>query len=256
MEPLVSIITAAYNSGKTIDETIRSVIRQDFGSWEMIIVDDASTDNTVELIENHINNDSRIKLIRNRENMGPAMARNRGLQEAVGRYIAFIDSDDLWLEHLLSRTITLMEKEHLPFVFSSYQRISENGTKNFGSFIVPARVDYDKLLKTNYISCLTAVYDSEIIGKRYFETKMPIFEDYYYWLTILKDGYTAYGQQEVLACYRIRRGSVSRDKRDKYKYIWAIHDRIDELPLWRKIYLIICYMLYGVKKNYPFIFMK
>lgn len=255
MEPLVSIVTAAYNSEKTIVNTIQSVIGQKYGNWEMIIVDDGSTDRSVELINNFIKSDCRIRLLINTENRGAAGARNRGLEEAGGKYITFIDSDDIWREHFLSSTIALMEKEGYPFVFSSYQRISEDGCKSFGNFIVPDRVSYSMLLKTNYIPCLTAVYNSEVIGKRYFDTNVPLFEDYLYWLAILKEGYTAQGQKEVLAQYRVRKGSVSRNKRVSYRYIWAIHKYI-KIPFCRRVYLLLCYTAHGIRKNYPFIFLK
>ncbi len=256
MGPLVSIITAAYNSEKTIRETIGSVLRQSYGNWEMIIVDDGSTDCSVELIEELVKTDSRIRLQRNTENKGPAVSRNLGLGEAGGKYITFIDSDDIWLENFLSTTISLMEKEHYPFVFSSYQRISQDGRRSFGNFIVPEKVNYSMLLKTNYIPCLTAVYNSEMLGKRYFNTCIPLFEDYLYWLTILKDGYVAHGQKDVLAQYRIRRGSVSRNKRAGFRYVWTMHKCINKIPFCRRVYLLICYTIYGIKKNYPFIFLK
>ena len=255
MEPLVSIVTAAYNAERTIAETIQSVIGQNYGSWEMIIVDDGSTDNSARLVEDIIKTESRVRLIRNSENRGAARARNQGLKEAGGKYITFIDSDDIWLEHFLSSTISLMEKERCPFVFSSYRRISEDGRRSFGDFIVPGRVSYAMLLKTNYIPCLTAVYNAEVIGKRYFDTSVPLFEDYLYWLTILKEGYTARGQKEVLAQYRIRKGSASRNKRAGFKYIWVIHKYI-KVPFRRRVYLLLCYAAYGIRKNYPFLFLK
>lgn len=256
MEPLVSIITAAHNAEKTIIETIQSVISQDYANWEMIIVDDGSTDRSAELIQDMIKADSRIRLYQNSEKKGPARSRNLGLETAGGKYITFIDSDDLWLEHFLSSTIPLMEREGDPFLFSSYRRISEDGSKSFGDFIVPDRVDYSMLLKTNYIPCLTAVYNAEIIGKRYFNTDIPLFEDYLYWLTILKEGYAARGEKEVLALYRIRRGSVSRNKTGGCKHFWSIHKNIERLPFLRRVYLIVCYAIYGIRKNYPFIFLK
>ncbi len=255
MEPLVSIITAAYNSEKTIEETIQSVRSQNYSNWEMIIVDDGSTDRSVELIENLINSDSRFRLLRNDVNSGTARSRNIGLKGAGGKYITFIDSDDIWLRHFLSSTIPLMEKDLHPFVFASYQRISEDGLKSFGNFIVPERVSYSMLLKTNYIPCLTAVYNTKVMGKRFFDTRVPLFEDYLYWLTILKEGYTAHGQKEVLAQYRIRKGSVSRNKRAGFKYIWAIHKHL-KIPFLRRVYLIMCYTVNGLRKNYPFVFLK
>lgn len=256
MEVLVSIITAAYNAEKTIAETIHSVLQQEYRNWELIIVDDGSTDQSANLIESLIASHAKIKLLKNACNEGPASARNRGLKEARGRYITFIDSDDIWLSNFLSTTISFMEENDFPFVFSSYRRISEDGKKNYGDFIVPAEVDYKMLLKTNYISCLTAVYNTEIVGKRYFNTSFPMFEDYIYWLAILKDGYVAHGQNQVLAVYRLRRGSASRNKRGKTKYIWAIHKDIEGIRFFKRIYLIHFYIYYGIKKNYRFILLK
>jgi len=256
MEALVSIITAVYNAEKTIADTIYSVLQQDYQNLELIIVDDGSTDQSAEMIASIISNQKKIRLLRNTVNEGPAAARNLGLKEAGGKYITFIDSDDIWLKNFLSTTVDYMERNTLPFVFSSYRRISENGSKHYGDFIVPEKVDYDMLLKTNYISCLTAVYNAETVGKRYFNTSFPMFEDYIYWLAILKEGYVAHGQKQVLAVYRLRRGSVSRDKRGKTKYIWAIHKEIEGVPIYKRIYLIICYVYYGIRKNYRFMFLK
>lgn len=256
MEPLVSIITPVYNSEKTIDQTIESVIRQNYHNWEMIIVDDGSTDRSNELIKNKIKTDSRIKIYENSEKMGPAVSRNVGLRETRGKYITFLDGDDIWLENFLSSTISLMEIEGYPFVFSSYRRISEDGCSNFGSYIVPRQVGYEMLLKTNYIPCLTAMYNAEIIGKRYFDTGVEYAEDYVYWLSILKEGYIAYGQKEVLALYRIRRGSLARNKTRVYKHFWSIHKNIERIPFFKRVYLIICYMVYGLRKNYRYIFLK
>jgi len=256
VEPLVSIITAAYNAEKTLGETIQSVIRQKYQNWEMIIVDDGSTDQSVALIERIIAEENRIKLIKNEHNQGQAIARNIGLNKVHGKYITFIDSDDLWLDHFLKNTIELMEENPLPFVFSSYRRISEDGRISYGDFIVPKRVSYAMLLRTNYISCLTAVYNSEIVGVRYFNTRFPLLEDYLYWLAILKDGYFAHGQKEVLALYRIRRGSVSRNKRGKIKYIWAAYKDIEGLSLPRRVYSIIWYLIHGIRKNHKFMLMK
>jgi teichuronic acid biosynthesis glycosyltransferase TuaG len=256
VEPLVSIITAACNSESTIAETIQSVIRQKYQNWEMIIVDDGSTDQSVSLIERTIAKEKRIRLIKSTTNQGPAVSRNIGLNEARGKYITFIDSDDIWLAHFLQNTIELMEKKKFPFVFASYRRISEDGSKSYGDFIVPREVSYEMLLKTNYISCLTAVYNSKIIGIRYFNTRFPFGSDYLYWLAILKDGYLAHGQKEVLALYRVRRGSVSRNKRGAFKKIWAVHRDIEGISLPRCVYTIIWYIIHGIRKNHKFIFMK
>jgi glycosyltransferase involved in cell wall biosynthesis len=256
MEPLVSIITASYNSEKTIKDTIESVIGQHYRNWELIIVDDGSTDHSVELIAKIISTDDRIRLLKNAEGRGPAAARNLALTRAGGKYIAFIDSDDIWRPNFLTTSVALLERERLPLVISSYKRISEDGRNSFGDFIVPRTVSYAMLLKTCYINCSTAVYNAEIIGKRYFSTGAPVFEDYLYWLSILKEGYLARGQQEILSFYRIRRGSLSRNKRGRYKYFWFMIRDVEKHSFWKSVYLVTCYIAHGIRKNYPFIFLK
>ena len=208
---LVSIVTPMYNSEKYIRETVQSVKRQTYPHWEMIIVDDRSTDCSVEIVRELEAEDSRIRLTVLEENSGPAVARNTGIEKATGRYIIFLDSDDLWFPHLLETEVSYIREKDDAIVFASYERADESLQNNIGPFIVPKRVTYRDLLKSCHISCLTGMYDTQKVGKVY----MPDFykrEDYGLWLAILKQGFTAWGIQEPLALYRIRENSVSRNK--------------------------------------------
>lgn len=193
----VSVITPSYNSSPHISEAIASVINQSYSNWEMIIVDDCSTDNSIELIQSFVDQDSRIKLINLPENSGAAIARNTAIKAAEGRYTAFLDSDDLWHPIKLEKQIQYMKYKNIAFSFSSYEKIDENGLP-FGVVYIPKKVNYYKLLKTNVIGCLTAMYDAEKLGKVY----MPLNtrrEDFATWLAILKQVDYAYGMPDVLA---------------------------------------------------------
>jgi len=217
MNDLVSIITPSYNSKKYIKETIDSVKQQIYKNWEMIIVDDCSPDNSNFIIEKYSKKDSRIKLIKLEKNSGPAIARNRAIEAAKGRFIAFLDADDLWAPEKLEKHIAFMCKNNCALTYSYYDIIDENNNPLDHVIKPPLQLTYKDLLKTNYIGCLTAVYDTKIVGKVY----MPLIrkrQDYGLWLKILKQIPYAYGIPEVLASYRLRKNSISSNKMNLLKY--------------------------------------
>jgi teichuronic acid biosynthesis glycosyltransferase TuaG len=243
---LVSIITPSYNSSKYIYDTIQSVISQTYVNWEMIIVDDFSTDNSILIIQNILEIDSRIKLIKLKKNVGPAIARNKAIEIASGRYIAFLDSDDLWHKDKLEKQLKFMNQKGVYFTFSSYNVIDKNSEK-IGLFEVKNSVDYYDLLKTNSIGCLTAMYDTKVLGKVF----MPIIskrQDLGLWLKILKLLGQAQGIAEPLASYRILDKSVSSNKIDSALYQWKIYRDIEKLGFFRSIFYFIHYVYYGWKK--------
>ena len=166
MKPLVSIISPTYNSLQFIEDTIQSIIQQTYTNWELLITDDCSTDGTWELIQKHQKLDERIKIFRLEQNSGPGVARNNSIKQAKGRFIAFCDSDDQWKPDKLEKQIKFLIENDLPFTFSAYQKIDENGQEG-GIVNVPEEVSYNYLLKTCPIGCLTAIYDTEKIGKVY-----------------------------------------------------------------------------------------
>lgn len=246
MNILVSIITPSYKSEKFIFQTIESVLSQTYQNWEMIIVDDISPDNANDIIEGYIKKDSRIKLLKLEENSGPAIARNRAIKEAKGRYISFLDADDLWNTDKLEKQINFMNDNNLAFTYSSYNLIDEYG-KDLGTFTTKVNITYDSMLRTCSVGCLTAIYDTKKLGKIY----MPLIrkrQDYGLWLKILKEIDTAKGILEPLATYRILKDSVSSNKLNAAHYQWKIYRKVEKLNIFESIYYFIYYMYNGLKK--------
>ena len=231
----VSVIMPSYNSEQFLAATIDSVINQTFKAWELIIIDDCSPDNSNKIIGEYMKQSEKIKLISLSSNSGPAIARNRGIKEAKGRYIAFLDSDDLWHKDKLARQVSFMEEQDIALSYTSYYRIKETSGKIIYQFYVPEKVDYSELLKQNIIGCLTAIYDTQKIGKVY----MPNIDkrqDFGLWLNILKKVPYAYGMIEPLASYRVRISSVSSNKILASKYNWKLYREVEKLPLYKAIY--------------------
>lgn len=231
----ISIITPSFNSEKFIAKTIESVLDQTYKDWEMIIVDDNSTDNSIDLINSYMQKDERIKCSALEKNSGPAVARNHAVKEAKGRYIAFLDSDDLWTPDKLSKQISFMQEHDIALSYTGYYQIEEKSGEVIEQIHVPKKVDYSELLKQNIIGCLTAIYDTEKIGKVY----MPNIrkrQDFGLWLKILKRVPYAYGIDEPLAYYRVRTTSVSSNKIHASKYNWKLYREVEKLPIHKAIY--------------------
>ena len=243
----VSIITANYNGEKYIIDTIKSVLNQTYKNWEMIIVDDASSDNGCNLINDFCKQDKRIRLIKLEQNSGPAITRNKGIEFANGRYITFIDNDDLWHKDFLQIMVSFLEKNDIAFAFASYERKNESLEKDFGTFIVPEKVSYYDILKSCPISCLTAVYDRSKIGKVYMPNILKR-QDYGLWLRILKKVKYAYGVKTPLAVYRMRPNSVSRNKLKAASYQWKIYRDVEKLSLIKSCYYFVNYAINGIIK--------
>ncbi len=243
---LVSIITPLYNSEKFLPYTIESVINQTYKNWELLIVDDMSTDNSLQIAMQYAQCDSRIKVIQLKENSGPAIARNVAIEAAKGKYIAFLDSDDLWLPTKLENQLKFMNDKNISFSYTAYKKIDEDGTYR-GIIWVPERITYNKLLDTNVIGCLTAIYDAEKLGKIY----MPNIakrQDYALWLKILKKEKQAFGINVPLAVYRVRKGSVSSNKFKAAFYQWKIYREIEQISVFKSMYHFVKYVYYGFMK--------
>lgn len=234
---LVSIITPSYKSAKFISQTIESVLAQTYQNWEMIIVDDFSNDNSNEIIEGYIKENSRISLIKLEKNSGPAVARNRAIEEAKGRYVAFLDADDLWLPQKLEKQLTFMYENDVAFTYSSYETMSENGVRIKKGMYTPLKITYKDLLKSNHIGCLTAIYDVEKVGK-VFMPQINKRQDYGLWLKILRKTGFAYGLKEPLAVYRIVSNSVSSNKFKLLKYHYRLFTEFENIRPLRALYFI------------------
>lgn len=223
---LVSVVTPTYNSERFINETIESVLNQTYTNWEMIIVDDASQDNTVNIIKKYMKQDNRIRLIQLKENCGSAIARNTAMDHAKGRYIAFLDSDDLWLPEKLSTQIHFMLENDIAFSYTQYRRITEKGQEtNALSKVIP-RVGYERLMKHCIIGCLTVMLDMEKIGPERM-INIRTRQDYAYWLAIMKKGFDAYGMPIVLSHYRTVANSISSNKLKAAKKNWELYHHIE-----------------------------
>lgn len=246
MSDLVSIITPSFKSEKFIAQTIESVLAQSYPHWEMIIVDDVSPDHSNTIIEEYIRKDSRIKLIKLEKNSGPAVARNTAIQVAAGRYIAFLDADDLWMPEKLEKQLVFLDQNDLAFTYSSYHLIDEEGV-DLGTFITKESISYSGMLKTCSVGCLSAVYDTQKIGKIYMPNILKR-QDYGLWLKILKEIHTAQGILEPLATYRILKNSVSSNKIKAAQYQWKIYREVENLNLIASTFYFIQYAFNGVLK--------
>ncbi|MGF1726741.1 glycosyltransferase family 2 protein [Photobacterium nomapromontoriensis] len=249
MMELISIIMPAFNAQKYISDTIESVISQTYDNWELIIVDDCSRDNTKDIIENFCSIDNRIHYYINDKNSGSAFSRNKALEKAKGRFIAFLDADDLWDNDFLKSQLSFLNKSNSPLVFSSYRRIDESGNKILKDFIVPGIVCYDDLLKTCSISCLTAVYDCDKIGKHYFDSSLgSLRDDYAMWLSILKSGIVATGNSNVLASYRVFSQSTTSKKYKMIPRQYGIYRNVEKFGLMKSLYYTFHWSVNGLIK--------
>ena len=247
MNSLVSIITPSYNSAKFIAETIQSVQNQTHQNWEMIIVDDASSDETENIVLSIVQNDSRIQFHKLSQNSGPAVARNTAIEKASGDFMTFIDADDIWFPNFIENNIKTIQETAIPFVFSSYKRSNEQLEFVYSDFIVPHKVSYSDILKSNSISCLTAFVDIKKLGKKY----MPLIrkrQDMGLWINYLKVIPFAYGIQETQAIYRIRENSLSRKKSDLIKYQWQFYTEVEKLNIFQSAYYMLHWMYRGFMK--------
>jgi len=222
MSELVSIIVPTYNTEKFIRQTIESVQNQTYTNWEMILADDASTDKTVVIIEEFAQKDSRIKLFKLPENKGNGFARNTALEKATGKYIAYLDADDLWFPEKLEKQIQFLKANNLHFTFSFYDSIDEEGNDLNRRVESPNPLTYKELFFCNYVGNLTAIYDADYFGKIILETSQKR-QDWRIWLTILKQIKIAKPVPEPLAFYRIRKDSVSSSKFKLIKHNFGVY---------------------------------
>jgi glycosyltransferase involved in cell wall biosynthesis len=244
--PIVSIVTPVYNSEKYIEDTIESVLKQTYPHWEMIIVNDCSTDNTRSIIEKYAKVDMRIHIINNTKNIGAALSRNVALETAKGRYIAFLDSDDVWFPEKLTVQIEFMEQKKLVLTYSSYIVIDQNGNY-INRRNTPKKITYASMLKSNHIGNLTGIYDSHFFGKVMFCSDGH--EDYILWLNLMKKIGRTEGITQPLAAYRILPNSLSANKLKAIKWQWYIYRKYGHLTFFQSIYYILWYVFYALKKR-------
>ena len=232
---LVSIVMPAYNCGAYIKETINSVLTQTYPYWELIVVDDCSTDNTKEIVFQIARKESRIRYFQLEKRSGVVAARTKATEEARGKYIAFLDSDDLWHKDKLQKQIAFMQEHGYAFTCTSYEKIDENG-EPLGKIIrsVP-RADYNRVLLDCPVGNSTVVYDCEKLGKCY-GPNIKRRNDYALWLRILHREPYIYGIETVLMKYRVRSGSISSKKLPLIRYHWILYRDIEKLGMLRSLF--------------------
>lgn len=243
---LVSIITPAYRCAGVVGDTIRSVLGQTYPYWEMLIVEDCSPDNTRDVLREWTKVDPRVHLIEQPKNGGPAMARNAALERAQGRWIAFLDSDDLWLPQKLERSIAFAESHQAPLVFTGFRRIPADGGEEGRYIGVPRTLSYRQLLGNTAIATSTVLLDRNMVGD--VRMKKTYYDDFHCWLQILKRGYVAYGLDEDLMCYRVMGQSVSRNKRSSAAHVWRAYRDLEGLSLPVSLWYFSQYAIRGLLK--------
>lgn len=243
---LVSIVTPAFNAAAYVQATIASVQKQSHGNWEMLIVDDCSSDNTVEIVERAAALDPRVRLIRQRKNGGPASARNSALDAAKGRWIAFLDSDDLWLPDKLESQLSFQRSRSAKVTFTAFRRITADGLQTGHLINIPERVGYRQLLGNTVIATSTVVVDRELSGE--FRMKAMYYDDFGCWLDLLRNGDVALGLQRDLMRYRVMGQSVSRNKKNSARQVWHTYRTVERLGLLQASWYFVNYAVNGYLK--------
>lgn len=247
-QPLVSVIMPCYNMERYIADTIRSVINQTYAHWELIVVDDGSTDQTVELVKVFCENNSNIHLSVNKEHLGIAKTRNACIKQAKGRFYAFLDADDLWHPEKLERQLRFMLDRHIGFSYTSYDLIDENGKTLEKTIKTAGDLDHRAYLRNTIIGCSTVMVDTDMTGP----VTVPNFrtsEDAATWLNILKKGFKAYAIKEPLTSYRIREHSASSNKLKAASDLWKVYRQHEKLAFFKAVACFICYALNAIKKR-------
>ncbi|MGP9148184.1 glycosyltransferase family 2 protein [Vibrio parahaemolyticus] len=245
MSLLVSVIMPTYNSAGTVVESIQSVLSQTYKNWELIIVDDRFTDNTWQVIQTYADKYDNIRIYQNKENLGAGASRNFAIKKARGRFIAFLDSDDLWTEDKLAEQIPFMLENNYPLTYTHYSRF--NSEEELSVVTAPEYTTYKKLMYSNVIGCLTAVYDTQKLGKRY----MPLIrkrQDMGLWLDILKETPKAYCLPKPLAKYRMDSG-MTANKFSVLSYQWKFYRDVVGLSLPRSLFTFSVYAVKGTMKH-------
>lgn len=240
-EELVSIIMPAYNCGDFIGITLDSVINQIYQNWELLVVDDCSTDNTSQVVKEYIKKDNRIKYHKLDKNSGAAVARNKAISFATGKYMAFLDSDDVWFPEKLAKQISFMEENNYSFTCTSYTKIDEQGQYLNRTIFAQPRRDYNGVLKTCPGNS-TVIYNAEKLGK----FQIPDIKkrnDYVMWLQVIKRAKYLYGVEEPLGSHRIRSEGISANKKKLVGYHWKVYREFEKLSLLKSSYLVVYWIV-------------
>ena len=230
---MISIVVPVYNAAPYIENTVQMVLQQTYQDFELILVDDCSTDNSVALLEELLEQrkDVRLRLVKKERNQGAAAARNTGLDMASGRYIAFLDADDVWLPHRLEAGLRFMEEKKAGFVFSAYE-FGDEQARGTGKIVhVPEKLTYRKALSRTVVFTTTTLFDTTLVPKELLRMPTVPSEDTATWWQILRNGHVAYGLDQVLAIYRRPAKSLSSNKLVALQRIWNLYRKQEKLGL-------------------------
>lgn len=242
----LSVIMPVYNASKFLSQTLDSVLSQSYKDFEMIAVDDCSTDNSFDILCEYAQKDNRVKVYKNESNRGVSYTRNFAVEKACGEYIALIDSDDMWASDKLEKQLELLEKRNADLCYTGSAFIDTESKISDFVFEVPVRVDYKTLLKQNVISC------SSVVIKKSLLLKFPMahddmHEDFAVWLSVLKDGHKACGINEPLLIYRVDKNSKSGNKFKSMKMTYKVYKYVG-INFFARLYYLANYTIRGIKK--------
>lgn len=238
-----------YDAEKFLKDTIRSIQKQTYSNWEVLFVDDCSTDGSIEIIKECSNSDKRIKLIQLEKNGGAAVARNKGIEQANGRYICFLDADDKWTKNKLKKQVAYMKKNNCVFSFTGYQFANEHCEPNGAIVRAPKKINYRQALKNTTIWTSTVMLDMNFFTKE--QVYMPIVksEDTACWWKILKTCVVAHGLPEVMAYYRRTKGTLSSNKIEAIRRVWNLYRNVEKLNVFSSAYYFVFYAFNAVRRR-------
>ena len=248
-EELVSIIIPVYNSERFLKDTIKTIKDQTYTNWEAIFVDDCSKDNSLERLEKLSKEDKRVKVLKNEINKGAAITRNKGIDNAKGRFICFLDADDLWDKNKIQKQVEFMKEKNCAFSFTGYEFANAEGIPNGKKVYIPEKMNYKQALKNTTISTITVMFDITKLNKK--EIYMPNVqsEDTATWWKILKKTEYALGLNEILSYYRRGINSHSSNKFKAIKQTWNLYRKVEKLNVFQSIYYFFCYAINAIKRR-------
>ena len=244
--PLISIVMPMYNSEAFVHKAIDSVLMQTYENWELIIVDDGSRDHSMRTVMPYVDQDKRIQLLKNEKNSGIAITRNKAIEFSQGKYIALLDSDDMWYPEKLTHQVAIMESNNLDFSCTAYDIVNEQGTVIGERLLDEGSKSYSDLLKTNFIGCLTVMIKRDLLIE--YPMRNIKHEDYASWLNILKHHYSVFTIPEKLSIYTKRASSVSANKFNTVKWIWVIYRKQLGLSRIKSFFFLLRFLSYATFK--------
>lgn len=247
-KPLVSVVMPVYNASRFLRQAIESVLSQTYQNLELIAVDDCSTDDSLQILREYQNRDERLHVIAGETNQGVSRVRNRGIQEAKGKYIALLDSDDVWVNTKLERQIALLTENNAEIAYCSVDFIDEQD-RRMKSFIVPPSTDYREMLVRCFFICSTVVIDAELLKEHPFRSDF-YHEDFLLWLELLALPVKAVGEPSVQTYYRQIAGSRSNNKLNAAKHRWKIYRKALGMGALKSCYVFLKYIVWGIVKYY------